>query len=68
MKPLLAFLVAGDSWTGHALDNTEQPGFCINVLAVRVGAEHYSGSIIYLSSYSFVENDFCKYPVTVMKA
>lgn len=64
----LTFLVADDSWSGHALDDVEQPGFCVNVLAVRVGTEHYSGSIIHLSLYSFVENDFCKYPVTVMKA
>lgn len=38
------------------------------VLAVGVGIEHYSESIIRFSSSSFAENDFCKYPVTVMKA
>lgn len=38
------------------------------VLAVGVGIEHYSESIICLSLSSFVESDFCKYPVMVMKA
>lgn len=60
--------MAGDSWIGHALGNVEQPGFCLMYLQCGGGIEHYSESIIYLSLYSFVENDFCKYPVMVMKA